>query len=212
MEDSSEKDLIIVGGGGFALEVCWLAERVGYRIVGFLVDDCNSKELLGRKVLGGIEAWENFQEKKFVIAVGSPRGRKFIFSRMTSKLIKPEFVTLIDPAAILGPNVVFGIGSIVCAGVVATIEINAGEHVIVNLNSTIGHETSIGNFVTIAPLVAVSGKVKIADMVEIGTGAVIRERLRLSSGAMLGMGGVLTKDIPENSLFVGNPAKFIKNI
>lgn len=205
-------ELIIIGAGGFALEVFWLATRIGINVTGFLADNCEVEEVLGVKVLGGIDDWVNYSNKNFVIAIGSPRGRQSVFERMTANSTKPKFLTLVDPSAILGPKVVLGNGCIICAGVVATVDVVLGDHVIVNLNSTIGHETRIGNFVTIAPLVAVSGKVKIFDLVEVGTGAAIREKICLKSGAMLGMGGVLTKDIPENSLFVGNPAKFIRNI
>lgn len=206
--------MIIIGASGFALEVYWLAIRAGIHVDGFLDDsvECQKKEIFGLKVLGTIDSWVNYASNQFIIAIGSPRVRQNIYSRMMNQTKKPEFATLIDPAASLGPDVHFGCGSIVCAGVVATVGINAGEHVIVNLNSTIGHETRIGNFVTIAPLAAISGRVKIEDLVEIGTGASIRQGLHLKCGSMLGMGGVLTKDIPENSLFVGNPARHIKTL
>jgi len=209
-----EKDLIIIGASGFALEVFWLAKRAGYEINGFLDDspDCQGKQIFGKKVLGKVENWVDHPGSVFVIAVGSPRVRKVIFDKMNNSHIKPEFATLIDPAAILGENVHFGEGSIVCAGVIATVEISAGKHVIVNLNCTIGHETTIGDFTTIAPLVAVSGRVNIGRFVEIGTSASIRQGLKIESGSMLGMGAVLTKDIEEPALYFGSPAKFVKKL
>lgn len=214
MNNSSNKNLIIVGASGFALEVFWLAKRAGFNVIGFLDDseECQGKEIFGVKVLGKINSWVKYSMNQFVIAVGAPKTRKLIYEKMIDDEKKPDFATLIDPSAILGENVKFGPGSIVCAGVIATVFIDAGEHVIVNLNCTIGHETKIGNFVTIAPLVAVSGCVCIESLVEVGTGAVIRQGLTLGASSMLGMGGVLTKNIPENSLFFGSPAKFVKTI
>ena len=210
----SGNNLIIIGASGFALEVYWLAIRAGFNVLGFLddADECQNKEIFGQKVLGKIDSWADYSVNQFIIAIGAPRVRERIHSRMTSQSMKPEFATLIDPSAIIGKDVHLGRGSIVCAGVVATVKISVGDHFIVNLNSTIGHETKIGDFVTLAPLVAISGRVNIADLVEIGTGASVKQGLCLGHGAMLGMGGVLTKDIPENSLYFGNPAKFIKNI
>jgi len=209
-----EKELIIIGASGFALEVFWLAKRAGYEIKGFLDDspDCHGKLIFGKSVIGKVEDWINFSDFAFVIAVGSPRVRKVIFDKMNNSRTKPEYATLIDPAAILGENVNFGEGSIVCAGVIATVEISAGRHVIVNLNCTIGHETTIGDFTTIAPLAAVSGRVNIGSFVEIGTSASIRQGLKIESGAMLGMGAVLTKDIEEPALYFGSPAKFVKKL
>ncbi len=214
MKQNDGRELVIVGASGFALEVFWLAQRAGYKIAGFLDDseERQNKVILGLKVLGKIDNWANFSDVLFVIAIGSPRVRKQIYERMVVGKKKPEFATLIDPSALLGPNVSFGAGSIICAGVVATVEINAGAHVIVNLNSTIGHETNIGDFVTIAPLAAISGRVCIGELVEVGTGASIKQGVTLGHGSMLGMGGVLTKDIPNDALFFGSPAKFVKTI
>lgn len=209
-----KRELIIIGASGFAQEVAWLAKRAQYEVKGFLDDSesCQGKEILGSQVLGKISDWNSFNNCFFVIAVGSPRVRKAICEKMNSGIEKPEFATLIDPAAIIGENVVFGAGSIICAGVVATVSVSAGSHVIVNLNSTIGHETILGDFVTIAPLAAISGRVNLGDQVEIGTSASIKQGLKVASGAMLGMGAVLTKNISEASLYFGNPAKFIKHL
>lgn len=214
MNNNLDKNVIIIGASGFALEVYWLATRAGFNVIGFLDDseECQGKEIFGVKVLGKVDSWVNFSKNQFVIAVGAPKTRKLIHSKMIDSGKKPDFATMIDPSAILGLDVKFGNGSIVCAGVIATVNIDVGEHVIVNLNSTIGHETKIGDFVTIAPLVAVSGCVKIEDLVEIGTGAVIRQGLTIEAASMLGMGGVLTKNIPAKSLFFGSPAKFVKAI
>ena len=209
------KQLIIIGAGGFGLEVWWLASQLGYNIIGFLddaFDKQDNNENYGKPILGKVSDWLNFKDCEFVIAVGSPRTRKKIYDKMTFGEVKPHFATLIAPSFQQGFNVSIGEGSIVCAGVVATAQVSIGKHSIINLNSSIGHESRIGDFVTIAPLVAVSGQVHLGNFVEIGTGAVIRQGLSVEDGGLLGMGGVLTKNMPQNAMFYGNPAKFIKEI
>lgn len=93
-----------------------------------------------------------------------------------------------------------------------TVDIVVGAHVIINLNCTVGHDAVIRDFVTVAPLVAVSGNVNIFECCEVGTGASIRQGVTLERGSMLGMGGVLTKNISENTVFFGNPAKAFKTM
>ena len=44
----------------------------------------------------------------------------------------------------------------------------------------------------------------------IGAGAVIICGITIGEGAMVGAGAVVTKDVPPNSLVVGNPARVIK--
>ncbi|MBQ3640802.1 acetyltransferase [bacterium] len=209
------KNIIIVGAGGFGLEVWWLASQLGYNILGFLddaYDKENNKENYSKPILGKVSDWLSFKDCEFVIAVGSPRTRKKIYDKMEAGDEKPCFATLVAPSFQHGFNVRIGEGSIICAGVVATAEVTIGKHCIINLNSTIGHECIIQDFVTIAPLVAISGQVHLENFVEIGTGAAIRQGLTVEVGGFLGMGGVLTKNMPQNTMFYGNPAKFIKEI
>lgn len=46
----------------------------------------------------------------------------------------------------------------------------------------------------------------------IGAGSVILGGITIGENAMIGAGSVVTKDIPDNELWFGNPAKFIRNI
>lgn len=208
------KSLIIVGASGFGMEVAFLAKRLGRDILGFL-DDTSEKQgekIEGLPVLGKLDDWCRYEDVEFSIAIGSPRARKSVVEKMLSNNQKPSFATLIDPAAILGSSVTVGEGSIICAGVIATVDINLGKHVIINLNSTIGHECNIGDFVTIAPIAAVSGNISLDDLVEVGTGAALRQKLDVGQGAIIGMGSVLTKSVAPLSVVVGNPARVIKKL
>jgi acetyltransferase-like isoleucine patch superfamily enzyme len=46
----------------------------------------------------------------------------------------------------------------------------------------------------------------------IGAGSVILGGITIGENAMIGAGSVVTKDIPANELWVGNPAKYVRNI
>lgn len=46
----------------------------------------------------------------------------------------------------------------------------------------------------------------------IGAGSVILGGIIIGENAMVGAGSVVTKDIPENELWYGNPARFIRKI
>ena len=100
----------------------------------------------------------------------------------------------------------------ITAGCVLTTDIAIGRHAITNLNVTVAHNCRFGDFVTIAPLAAISGNVHLDDLVEVGTGAAIRQGLTMARGSVLGMGGVLTKSTEPNGVYVGNPAKLLKTL
>ncbi|RPA63834.1 acetyltransferase [Shewanella frigidimarina] len=207
------KELIIIGGGGFAKEVVWLAGDCNRKVKGVLDDsvETHNTYVQGAAVIGSVSEWVNYKDCEFIIAIGSPRTRRYVLNKMLS-LGKPNFSILIHPSVRLSNTVTVGNGSIICAGSILTADIMLGEHNILNLNVTVGHECQFGDYVTIAPMVAVSGNVLLGDLVEVGTGSVIRQGLSLLEGSMLGMGGVLTKNIPERIIFAGNPAKKLKEI
>lgn len=205
------KKIIVVGAGGFGKEVAWMAKRCGYEVLGFLdsTPDKQNTKIMGLDVLGPLEYAERFLDYEFVIAIGNPRARK----KIIDLFFKNEqfcFVTLIDPSSIVGENILIAEGSIICAGVILTVDVSIGRHTIININSTIGHDVIIKDFVTIAPNASVSGNIVLNDLVEIGTNATLREKLNIYEGAMIGMGAVLTKDVEKNHIMVGNPAKFLK--
>ncbi|CAM4283869.1 MULTISPECIES: acetyltransferase [Pseudoalteromonas] len=208
------KEIIVIGGGGFAKEVVWLAHDCNRKVRGVLDDNTftHGADVQGAIVLGSVDSWVDYtSDCEFVIAIGNPRTRKAVSDKM-QLLGKPNFATLIHPSARYSNTVSFGQGSIICAGSILTADITLGAHNILNLNVTVGHECKFGDFITVAPMAAISGNVILDDLVEIGTGATIRQGLNLQKGSMLGMGGVLTKNIPERTIFAGNPAKKLKEI
>ncbi len=55
-------------------------------------------------------------------------------------------------------------------------------------------------------------RITIEDGASIGAGAIILGGLTIGKKAMVGAGSVVTKDIPAEELWVGNPAKFVRKI
>jgi len=201
------KKVIIIGAGGHAKEIIKLADDCKYNVIGLLEDSTALQHQLisGVRVLGEISAWDKYADHEFIIANGSPRSRYLVYKKMLS-LGSPKFATLIHPSVIISDTKSVGEGTVICARCTVNVEVSIGEHCILNVNSTVAHESILEDFVTIAPMAAISGNVHLKKFVEVGTGASIRQGLTIEEGAMLGMGGVLTKDIPQNNIFVGNPA------
>lgn len=56
------------------------------------------------------------------------------------------------------------------------------------------------------------GKIIIEDGVFIGINTVISKPVKIGENSIIGAGSVITKDIPKNQVWAGNPAKFIKQI
>jgi sugar O-acyltransferase (sialic acid O-acetyltransferase NeuD family) len=209
------KDLYIIGAGGFGREVAWIVERINsikptWNLKGFIDDN---ETLWGSKegeyhVFGGCEYLSVLEDVYAVCAVGSSNVRKKIIEKLKDTSVK--FATLVDPSVLHSNSVKIGEGAIVCAGTIITVNVNIGDHVIVNLDCTIGHDAVIDDFVTIYPSVNVSGNVLIGECSELGTGTQIIQGKKVISNTIIGAGAIVVKDCIESGTYVGSPAKKIK--
>jgi acetyltransferase-like isoleucine patch superfamily enzyme len=99
---------------------------------------------------------------------------------------------------------------VITAGCILTNQIRIGAHVHLNLDSTIGHDVLVEDFVTVAPGVHISGNVTLGGGNNIGTGAAIIQGVRIGAGSVVGAGAVVTEDVPPDVVAVGVPARVIK--
>lgn len=53
------------------------------------------------------------------------------------------------------------------------------------------------------------GKITIGNNVFIGADATIMPGVSIGNNSIIGTGSIVTKDVPENTVYAGNPAKFI---
>ena len=100
--------------------------------------------------------------------------------------------------------------------------INSGCHFQDQGGIYIGDGTFIGHNVILATLNHDLNPNSRADMwpkpihigkkVWIGSGAIVLPGVTIGDNSVIAAGSVVTKDVPENSVYGGNPAKLIKNI
>jgi sugar O-acyltransferase (sialic acid O-acetyltransferase NeuD family) len=212
------KDVVILGGGGFAREVWWVLEesnlqRKEWNILGFIDENPEAKgrTLCNLPVLGGFDWFRPRPNRPHVICgVGSNATRRK-FAAQAHEL-GLEFCTAIHPSARMSRFVEVGIGSVICAGNTLTTQIVIGAQVNVNLHCTIGHDARIGDFCNISPGVHLSGYVVLEEGVDVGTGVAVLPGKKVGRGSVIGSGAVVTSDIPPFSVALGVPAKVTRTL
>jgi sugar O-acyltransferase (sialic acid O-acetyltransferase NeuD family) len=206
----------IFGTSGFAREVGDIACELGFQ------------PLYVARDLSELQAWDypseiivegdldRYRDIQFSIGIGDNAVREKVAKRYAEQL---RFANLIHPSATFGQCQRFvieaRIGVIVCAGVRMTNNIQIGDFGIFNLNSTIGHDVIVDDFVNIAPGVSISGNVHLRSRCWVGTGAVINQgsgsvKLHVGEDTIIGSGSVVVKNCESHATYVGIPAKRIK--
>lgn len=83
--------------------------------------------------------------------------------------------------------------------------ITIGNHVTISNARILAHDASTKRFLGYSKV----GKVCIDDNSFIGAGAIILPGVHIGQNAIVGAGAVVTKDVPDNAVVAGNPARFV---
>jgi sugar O-acyltransferase (sialic acid O-acetyltransferase NeuD family) len=217
------RKIIILGATGGCVDILDAINDVNasrpapkYECVGFLDDNPSlwGKSVLGTKVLGPFNsAGEYLPECSFVTGIGSPLNfwnKAAVIS--TLNLPRESFETIVHPTASVSSSAEIGVGSVIYQHVAVTTNARIGDHVLILPNTVISHDDVIGDCSIITGGVCVSGAVSIGRSCYVGTGSVIRQDITIGDCCLIGMGSVVLDDVPENSVVVGNPARFLKRV
>lgn len=211
------KKLVIIGAGDFGREVTSLVERINeesqeWDLIGFVDDNPQIQNSLieGYPVLGNTSWLKDYPKELYAVcSLGESQTRKKVIQKIRS-CNRIRFATLIDPAAILMRGVTVEEGSIICAGTVLAINTIVGNHSIINLNCTIGHDTMTGDFFTAHPGTNISGKVIIDESGYFGTGCKVIQGVHITGDCVFGAGAVILRNIEIPGTYVGVPARKVK--
>lgn len=208
--------LVIIGCGGFGREVHDIVDAINdltptWNLLGYLDDrpdqvNVSLVESRGSTVLGTTNWMMTAgQGVQFVIGIGTGKIRRILDKRLCSA--GRTAATLVHPAATLGHDVRIGQGSVICAGVRATTNISLGRHVHLNINTTVGHDCTLDDYVTVNPLVAISGGVKVGTETMFGTHSAILQNLAVGERCVVGAGSCVVRDVPSDVVVKGVPAR-----
>lgn len=210
---SLKPDIVLVGGGGHCKVVISIIKKLDtFNIIGI----SDLKENLGKGVLG-IETrytddqLEALRDKGIKYAfvtlgsVGNPDNRIRLFEIL--KQTGFEIPVIISKDSIVDESVEIDEGTVIMPGAIINPGTKIGKNCIINTGAIIDHDCMIGDHVHIAPGVTLSGSIKIGSGSHIGTGASVIHGIEIGSRVIVGGGSLVAKDIPEDTVVVGIPAK-----
>ncbi|SEA69983.1 NeuD/PglB/VioB family sugar acetyltransferase [Psychroflexus halocasei] len=206
--------MLIVGAKGFAKEVLQSLNSSELEQLAFYDDVTkNAPELLYGKypiLKTKTEAQDFFtsSSNKFTLGIGNSKIRYKLYKQF--KDLGGVLQSTVSSETNIGKYSTIKEGCNILSGVHISNDVLIGKGSLIYYNVIITHDVKIGDFVELSPACKLLGRVNIGDYVQIGSGAIILPNLSIGVGAVVGAGAVVTKDVPSNSVVVGNPAKRIK--
>ncbi len=207
--------LAMIGGGGHGSVVANIIEVLPeFTLVGILDSQLPAgSQVLGYEVLGSpvaIQAISLAHDiQGVIVAIGDNWTRAKLVNTIRDAVPTIQFPSVIHPAAQIGRNVRLGQGTVVMAGVVINCNSTVGEFCIVNTNSSLDHDTQLGDFVSFAPKSCTGGGTRIGNYSAICLGANIVDRITIGEHTVIGAGSTVLHDHPSCIIAYGIPARKI---
>ena len=209
---SAPTAIVLVGAGGLGREVLnYVREAIRpsphMRVKGFLDDDpgASRPDRCEVPILGSIADYRIEPQDRFVMTIGDCVKRAELTRKMEAR--GARFMTITHPTAYVAPNATVGNGCIVGPFCAIGSEAQVGDHVLLTWYSSLAHDSNCGSFAVLSPYSTANGGAILEEGVFLGTHAVIHPKIRVGAGSKVASGSVVYRDVPPNSMALGNPAK-----
>ncbi len=117
---------------------------------------------------------------------------------------------LIHPKAIVGFDVSIENSTLIAAGVIINPLCKIGVGCILNTGCILDHEATVENYVHIGPGATLAGNVSVGEGSFIGANTTIIQGVTIGKNCIIGAGSVVLNNVDDNTVMVGNPAKFLR--
>jgi sugar O-acyltransferase (sialic acid O-acetyltransferase NeuD family) len=182
------------------------------QFAGFLDNDPSKKgsDFYGYPVLGGLELVGTLASDG-VGFVNLITGNTRVRHETTQQIVAAggRLTNFVHPSIDLTMTRL-GVGVYLQEAVQLQAGVELGDNTSIHVGAVLGHESTVGQSAFIAHAVSISGCCAVGDGTFIGTNATLLPRIKVGKWATIGAGSVVTKNVPDFAVVVGNPARIIR--
>lgn len=206
---------VIIGAGTYGEVYLAYLREANVDIVGFLDDNVAlwDHEVSGVKVLGGVHLLNNLKDTHEVEAVYCPLGNNKLRVDFLTMAKRLGFQTpnYIHPSVILSPFITMGEGIYILLGASIMPYVTIENYVMISMGAHIAHHTTLSEGVFISTGVNFGASILADKLAYVGiSGTVMTGIKSLGKNCLIGAGAVVVKDVPDNAIVAGVPAKILK--
>jgi sugar O-acyltransferase (sialic acid O-acetyltransferase NeuD family) len=210
--------MVIIGAKGFAKELLEVFHQLGQTENLAFFDNISND--LPEKLFEQYEILKTENEVKthfdhfgneFALGIGNPTLRLSLVKTFSSW--GGILCSVVSPKANIGSYCVnIDNGATILAQASITNASRVGKGILMYPNSIITHDCTIGDFVELSPGATILGKCTIGSHTQIGANATILPGITIGANVIVAAGAVVTKDVPDNCMVAGVPARIKKNL
>jgi sugar O-acyltransferase (sialic acid O-acetyltransferase NeuD family) len=209
--------IVIVGDGETAeLAYEYFTHDSPHDVVAFSVEREYAKKdhLFGLPVIHFEEVEQSYPPAEFQVFVAISYTR---LNRVRARLYQEakrkgyEVTSYVSSRAFVWRNVEIGENCFILENNVVQYAVKIGNNVVLWSGNHIGHQSIIGDNAFISSHVVVSGYCEVGENCFLGVNSCIANNVKIAKDCLIGMGAVVNKNTEERKVYVGNPAKAIKD-
>ena len=136
--------------------------------------------------------------------------RERIYNELIAKYPSLHFPTLIHQSATVCLFSSIGYGTVVMPNAVIGPNTKVGKFCLINTQASIDHDCVMLDYSSLAPSSITGGTVQIGIRSAVSIGATIKHGLKIGNDSVVGANSYLNKDLPNNQVAYGTPAKQVR--
>ncbi len=203
----------IFGAGGLGREVEIIAKKINaienrWNEIVFVDDDESIMQVMKTKCDTFQNSISKYTQLEISIAIGEPSTREKVYKKCKDNNI--PIATLIHPGVYIDETTRIGEGTVICEGCTITSCVEFGVNCYIQPHAIVGHDIKIGNHCVISAGCQIGGANIIGDRTYIGFLGGTKQGLTIGKDVICSGGAMVFKDLPDNVIAVGNPARIMK--
>lgn len=201
----------VYGASGLGREVLELARIINRTNLFWddfiFIDDADiSESVNGYDVYKYEQAKEKYGSNlEVVIGIGEPVIREKIFNKVRGDDI--SIPSLVHPDIHVPETTSIGEGVVIQYGCFISCNVTIEDNVFIQPQCNIGHDDVLKEGCMLAGFSNIGGIVSIGRYAYVGLSSAIKQTVSIGDYAIVGMGAIVHKDVPDEMIAMGNPAR-----